>query len=211
LKQQHYDRKQKIRRFTMKKFSVGIGAFIALFLAIGLCADMAEAQVPDLTIWNGKWMKMSVKASKGLLFNGADSTSGPIGKVGGGGTYYACATNDALSDAVNLTIYESVDRLAVLVGTGSIQWDVGSNTYWAGLADFAIDVVALDPNIYVGAAVIVQGTLDGATLKSGKLQSMGGYGRGDDFNTGGDYGVFGASLKGTVTTKLPFSPVPACP
>jgi hypothetical protein len=195
----------------MKKFSVCIGVFIALILAIGLCADMAQAQVPDLTIWNGKWIKMSFKASKGLLFSGADSTSSPIGKVGGSGTYYACATNVALSETVNLTVYESIDRLAVLVGNGSIQWDVGSNTYWAGSAEFAIDVVAQDPDIYVGAAVVVQGTLDGATLKSGKLQSMGGYGRGDDFYTGGDYGVFGASLKGTVTTKLPFSPVPACP
>jgi hypothetical protein len=195
----------------MRKFSVCIGAFMVVFVLLGVYADTLQAQVPDLTIWNGKWIKMSFKASKGLLFSGADSTSGPVGKVGGSGTYYACATNVALSDAVNLTIYESVDRLAILVGSGFIQWDTGSNTYWVGSADFAIDVVAQDPNIYAGAAVVVQGTLDGATLKSGKLQSMGGYGRGDDFYTGGDYAVFGASIKGTVVTKLPFSPVPACP
>ncbi len=114
-------------------------------------------------------------------------------------------------DTVNLTIYESIDRLAVLVGTGSIQWDVGSNTYWVGSADFAIDVVAQDPDVFVSCAVTVQGALDGAALKSGKFQSIGGAGYGSDFDTPGDYGVFGASFKGTITTKLPFSPVPACP
>ncbi len=78
----------------MKKFSVCIGVFIALILAIGLCADMAQAQVPDLTIWNGKWIKISLKASKGLRFSGPDSMSGPINKIAGGGTFYACATNE---------------------------------------------------------------------------------------------------------------------
>jgi len=197
----------------MKKFSVCIGAFLALILTIGLCADMAQAQVPDLTIWNGKWIKMSLKASKGLMFGGPDSTSGPISKIAGGGTFYVCATNENVinPDIVNLTVYESIDRLAVLVGTGSIEWDVGSNTYWAGSADFAIDVVAQDPDVFVSSAVIVQGVLDGAVLKSGKFQSIGGAGYGSDFDTPGDYGVFGASLKGTVTTKLPFSPVPSCP
>jgi hypothetical protein len=182
-----------------------------VFVLLGVYADTLQAQVPDLTIWNGQWIKMSVKASKGLRFLGPDSTSAPVGKLSGGGTFYACATNDALSDTVNLTIYESIDRRATLVGSGSIQWDVGSNTSWVGSADFSIDVVATDPDVFISAAVIVQGTLDGAALKSGKIQSMGGYGFGNDFDTGGDYGVFGASTKGTVVTKLPFSPIPACP
>jgi hypothetical protein len=111
-----------------------------------------------------------------------------------------------------MTVYEYVDKNALLVGNGTIQWYAGSNTNWAGLATLAIDVVPEDPDVYVTVGVAVQGTLDGPTLKSGKLISMGGFGYGFGFNdtVTPDYGLFGASLKGSVTTKLPFSGV-NCP
>ena len=199
----------------MKKCSLYIGTFLAIIFVIVLCADMAQAQPvpPDLSIWIGKWVKMSIKVTKGVLYEGSGSANPSIGKVSGGSTYYACISpwNDNI---IYMTIYESVDRSAIEVGAGTITWDVGSNTDWVGLLSADINAILSDPNLNFFGPMLLKGVFQsGSTtvLSKGTIQSIGTYGNGYYPSLNLNLGWFGVTIKGTLVTKLPFSPVPACP
>ena len=199
----------------MKKCLLCISAFLAFIFVIALCADIAQAQPipPDLSIWIGKWVKMSIKATKGVLYEGSGSANPSIGKVSGGSTYYACISpyND---DTIYMTIYESVDRSAIEVGAGTVTWDVGSNTDWVGSLSGDINAIPTDPNLNFFGPLLLKGTFQsGSTtvLSKGTIRSIGTYGNGYYPSYNLNFGWFGVTLKGSLVAKLPFSPVPVCP
>jgi len=117
------------RRFHMKKFSLCIGAFLVLFLIIGVYK--AEAQA-DLTAFDGLWMKDSTKFRKVVLAGAAGSTTVPGWGFNEAYKGYTCMEVDP-TNAGTINLY-SYDNYGNYVGIyGYLDWHSGTNSEFLGL------------------------------------------------------------------------------
>jgi hypothetical protein len=185
----------------MKKVSLYTGAFLVLFLMIGVYT----AQAGDLRAWDGTWLKMTIKAQKGVEFTGYDSTAAPKKMNAGAEKYYVCMNVDQAVEDNALALLTFFDKDGVASGYGFITWDAGTDLDFVGFmsTNTATDVsyIAADYSPY-DTSTYGPISVKAKDVEHAKFQSMGGTsGRlqaSTVTETTGDYAVFGVNINGTI-------------
>ena len=184
----------------MKIGKVCLGGFLALafwgFFAVG----MANAQFPDLTQWEGKWFKLSMKTTE-TVYNGATIETKKI--------------NSALY--LNITEFDPPQELTAEV------WQQNEAGAWEQSEirimvvggtdlDFLCAYTQLTGSqtnpLYFGFSARVTGKLSKEVLKSATFKTLGGFSWEQNFSLNSEYFVSGFSISGSLIdpSKLPFTP-----
>lgn len=201
----------------MKKVSLCIGIFLALFLVF----SGYTAQAQNLSAFDGTWLKLTIKPQKGLEFTGLDSTSAPRKMQARADTWYACADIDVAFP--NVAYLRFFDREGTAIGSGSLYWDAGTNLEFMGYLEAAIATdVTYIPGIdgfptvdsLTDTAVYGYVNVAGKSIDKIKIKSISGEGyiqAPDATETTGMYAGFGYTLSGGFTKdkKIP-TITPAC-
>jgi hypothetical protein len=177
-----------------------IGALVVAVVGLAMAAP-AVAQVPDLSPWDGIWLKTKVK-QKGLGFSvgqpGTDSDNF------GGTVYTQLHFDPGLPTQLALDVWVRED--------GWRKFTLPF-LYLAGVAGDALLVTnqipvtpdpVVDPIVHFALAVRITGTVAGGAVSKGKLKTLGGLAVEVDDVPGSDQRFAGSvSLSGKATTKLP--------
>lgn len=203
----------------MKKFLLCIGAFLVLFLVIGVYTAQAQG---DLRDFDGTWLKLTVNFKKGLEFAGYHSTDAPQKMKSSAYNIYACMDSDGVQ--VNDTAYlRYFDKDGTAIGWGTLSWAAGTNLDFLGYLSFYIATNLIyipGPDGFPADASITDTSLYGAVSVKGKavdkikIQSISGIG---DIQAPGavvttvTYAGFGYIVNGGFTKdkKIP-TITPAC-
>ena len=115
----------------MKKVSLRIGAFLVLFLVIGVYT--AQAQV-DLSAFNGLWMQDSVKFRNVVYAGAVGSAIVPERGVNEAYKEYMCMEVDpANPDTINLYTYNKYGKYISVYGY--LYWQSGTNSDFFGYVE----------------------------------------------------------------------------
>ena len=183
------------------KFCLG-GFLVLVFLGL-FAVGMANAQFPDLTQWEGRWFKLSMKTTENA-FNGVSIET----------------------EKINSVIYLNIRQFippAALVGVVWEQSDAGA---WVPTMEITIKVVGgtdldflcafmqsddslTNPQFFAFSARVT-GKLSKGVLKSATFKTLGGSSWEQNLSLNSEYFVSGFSISGNLidVSKLPFTPTP---
>jgi hypothetical protein len=187
----------------MKKTSLCIGAFLVLFLVIGVYTAQAQQDppYPALTQMNGKWLQMS-GSIKGYDFGEWKSTTAIPDKF----SYtfsqqYACVSYEYDSPVINATLIV-YDKEGTQIGVGNVYWESGTDDYWMPMFELSLDsggnYVANGSDIHATLALLAK-TKDGASKGSFKSFAVLG-------NTANDTTAvyYGGKVNAKIVDRVPF-------
>jgi hypothetical protein len=200
--------KSLIRRFDMKKYSICIGVFLVLFLAVGVYT--AEAQVTGL---NGTWLKLSGKL-KGMEFSGGPGSTEDGKNDKGSVKLYGCVVDGPFFDNQFFTQLYEKERTAIRAGDAVFQKSAGTEDKFAGW--FSMKLMEgynpLNPDEYA-TSVSSPGEM---TIKNDKIKFKGFGGQAEKRPAGAYtgyalYGVDKLDAQTATAKSLPFGEATPCP
>lgn len=182
----------------MKKIILCTVLLVGFFLASSMYLGMAQAQTPpDLSIWDGSLWQIK-QAAKGFYWMPGSLETAPYRKVALSESVYGVLTAE-ITGTVNLSVFELVQgqEMCEYFGTFPLTYVAGDRLNFATRFN-------IESGNWNAGLVYFTGTLDGPTLKGGKVESLGTVAIQQDYGYPGDVAVIEITLKGKTIaeTKL---------
>ncbi|HSB07232.1 MAG TPA: hypothetical protein VLK23_18795 [Thermodesulfobacteriota bacterium] len=190
----------------MKIRKLWLSGFLVLVLFGFFMVDMAQAQLPNLIMWEGKWFKLTVKTT-GLFFDGSKLKTGNDNS-----TNYLRIKEFHPPAELTVQVWEQNDQggWVVFVDNLSLKIIAGTDLDFLFVTTLEINDDPQNPAFF-GFAARITGRLTKEVLKSATLKSLGGFSWEQilDLNPK-EYFAAGVAINGSLidSTKLPFTPTP---
>ena len=192
----------------MKIGKLCLGGFLVLVLLGYFTIGMANAQFPDLTQWEGKWFKLSMKTTENV-YNGASIGTEKINSViyFGITEFIPLNLTDPISPALKCEVWQQND-----VGAWEQGDEIKIKVIGGTDLDFLCAYTQFDDSqtnpMFFGFSARVTGKLSKGVLKSATFKTLGGVSWEQNLSLNSEYFVSGFSLSGNFIdpTKLPFTP-----
>ena len=188
----------------MKIAKICLGGFLVLVLLGFFTVGMANAQFPDLTQWEGKWFKLTMKTTE-TVYNGVEIKTQNINSV-----FYLGITKFNPPGELTGVVWEQNDA-----GEWKQGFEVKIKVIGGTDLDFLCtymeteDIISLTNPQFFGFSARVTGKLSKGVLKSATFKTVGGFSWEQNFNPlNSEYLVSGISISGSLMdpSKLPFKP-----
>jgi len=185
----------------MKIRKLWLSGFLVLVLFGFFMVNMAQAQLPNLSMWEGKWFKLTVKTT-GVFFDGSKLKTGNDNS-----TNYLYITKFNLPSELIVKVWEQNDQggWEVFIDNLSVRIITGTDLDFL----FVTTLESNDPSesMFLGFAARITGRLTKGVLKSATLKSLGGFSCGQELDIS-EYFASGVSINGSLIdpSKLPFTP-----
>jgi hypothetical protein len=158
-------------------------------MLLGFISGKAEAQVPDLSIWNGSLWQVTQKV-KGFYWGPTSSWQAMGSNIGGSDTAYGILSSNI--GGVSLDLYEYINGVANCEYIATIPMN-----YLAGSQLDFIGLYSADNGIEFDAGLIrFTGSSSGGFLTNGRIASVGAVTVQQGLEDPGDLLVSGLVIKG---------------
>jgi len=187
----------------MKIGKLCLGSFLSLVVLGCFAVGMANAQFPDLSQWEGKWFKLTVKTTENV-YNGASIQTEKINSV-----IYLNITKFNSSAELTAVVWEQNEEGA---GAWEKQGEIKIKVIGGTDLDFLCTYMQSDDSLtnpqYFGFSARVTGKLSKGVLKSATFKSLGGFSWEQNLSLNSEYFASGFSISGSLvdSSKLPFTP-----
>jgi hypothetical protein len=189
----------------MKIRKLWLNGLLVLVLFGFFMVNLAQAQLPDLKEWEGKWFKLTVKTT-GLFFDGSKLKTGNDNSTN---YLYINGFNSTLG-RLTVQVWEQNDQggWGVFVDDLSLKIIAGTDLDFLFVTMFESND-PLEP-MFFGFAARITGRKTQGVLKSATLKSLGGFSWEQLLDLNPEYFAAGVSINGSLIdpSKLPFTPTP---
>ena len=185
----------------MKIGKLYLGGFLVLVLLGYFTIGMANAQFPDLTQWEGKWFKLSMKTTENV-YNGVKIETENINSV----IYLGITKFNSPAELIGV-VWQQNDA-----GAWDQEGEIKIKVIGGTNLDFLCTYMQSDDSVtnpmYFGFSARVTGKLSKGVLKSATFKTLGGFSWEQNFSLNSEYFVSGFSISGSLIdpSKLPFPP-----
>lgn len=185
----------------MKIGKLCLGGFLVLVLLGFFTIGMANAQFPNLSQWEGKWFKLSMKTTENV-YNGTSIGTEKINSV----IYLGITKFNSPAELVGV-VWQQNDA-----GTWEEAGEIKIKVIGGTELDFLCTYMQSDDSLtnphYFGFSARVTGKLSKGVLKSATFKTLGGFSWEQNLSLNSEYFVSGFSMSGNFIdpTKLPFTP-----
>lgn len=178
----------------MKKTFLFIGFVTLLFVAGGVFAGPATAQVPDFSVWEGSLWQIK-QTGKGLYWS-PSAEGAYTRKFAGSETVYGILETAGMTGTVNLYLFEYVrgNEFCEYITMIPLNYVRGNSL------NFLASFYEMNGALKAGA-VYFSGTQEAGSIKKGNVVSVGVVTVQSEFDYPGDLAALGLTLKGKVITE----------